>query len=214
LPRLFRTNHINAAQRTSQNRDLIANMAKFRRLSSPWMSEFKGPSMSTMHEDKSNEKPRQRGRKAGRGRTAKAEARDDVQIDAMIASSDVPGSGAAAPVAPSASGDVEAAEVIASEEVAAEVAAPIEAVVSAAENAPVNMQTIANACRDYTRESVQENRRFVERLMGVRSFDKAVEVQTDFATQAYANFVAQSQRICGLYSQLAGQAFRLGKRHA
>ena len=76
------------------------------------------------------------------------------------------------------------------------------------------MQTIANAYRDYTRKSVQENRRFVERLMDVRSLDKAVEVQADFATQAYANFVAQSQRICGLYSQLAGQALRFGKRHA
>jgi hypothetical protein len=29
---LFRIDHINAAQRTSQNRDFIANMAEFRRL--------------------------------------------------------------------------------------------------------------------------------------------------------------------------------------
>ncbi|MDE2603288.1 MAG: phasin family protein, partial [Bradyrhizobium sp.] len=44
--------------------------------------------------------------------------------------------------------------------------------------------------------------------MGVRSFDKAVEVQTDYARQTYANFVADSQRICGLYAELARQTFR------
>jgi hypothetical protein len=49
--------------------------------------------------------------------------------------------------------------------------------------------------------------------MGVRSFDKAVEVQTDYATQAYENFVAQSQRICGLYSELASQTLKPGRRH-
>ena len=41
--------------------------------------------------------------------------------------------------------------------------------------------------------------------MAVRSFDKAIEVQTEFARQAYANFVAESQKICELYSKLAMQ---------
>jgi len=176
--------------------------------------------MSSTHEGKSNDKPRQRnrkagqrGQKAGRQQNPKAEQRDGDQVDAMIASTDAQGSGAGAPVAQSFVGEAEPADLIATEDVTADVS-PTDVIVSADETAPVNMQTIANACRDYTRKSAQENRRFVERLMDVRSFDKAVEVQTDFATQAYANFVAQSQRICGLYSQLAGQAFRSGKRHA
>ena len=74
------------------------------------------------------------------------------------------------------------------------------------------MQTIANAYRDYTRKSIQANRSFVEQLMGVRTLDKAVKVQTDFAKQAYVSLVAESQKICGLYSQLAGQAMRRGRR--
>ncbi len=176
--------------------------------------------MSTTHEDKSSEKPRQRGRKGGqRDRKAgspqkpQPDQRDEVQIDAMIASA-VAETGAAAPVEQPVVGEVEPAEMVAIEQVAAADAPPIEAAAPAGEQLPVNMQTIANAYRDYTRKSFQENRSFVEKLMGVRSLDKAVEVQTDFATQAYANFVAQSQRICGLYSQLAGQALRFGKRHA
>ena len=50
--------------------------------------------------------------------------------------------------------------------------------------------------------------------MGVQSLDKAVEVQADYAKQAYENFVTELQRIFGLYSQLAGQAFNRGKRQA
>lgn len=194
-------------------------MAKFRRLGSVWKTESKGPSMPTTHEDKSIEKPRQRGRKGQRDRKGgspqipQPDQRDEVQIDAMIASA-VAETGGAAPVEPSVIGEAEPAETVAIEQVAAADAPPIEAASPASEQAPVNMQTIANAYRDYTRKSVQENRRFVERLMDVRSLEKAVEVQADFATQAYANFVAQSQRICGLYSQLAGQALRFGKRHA
>ena len=53
---------------------------------------------------------------------------------------------------------------------------------------------------------------FVGKLMGVRSFDKAIEVQTEFARQAYANCFAQSQRICELYGELARQAFRPWER--
>lgn len=176
--------------------------------------------MSTTHEDKSSDKPRQRGRKAGRrGQKAgsqpnpKPEQPDGDQIDSVIASADVSASATAGPVEQSPIGEVEPAVVVAIEEVAAAGAAPTEATASAGETAPVNMQTIANAYRDYTRKSVQESRSFVEKLMGVRSLDKAVEVQTDYATQAYANFVAQSQRICGLYSELASQTLKPGRRH-
>jgi len=41
--------------------------------------------------------------------------------------------------------------------------------------------------------------------MAVRSFDKAIEVQTELARQAYANFVVDSHKICELYSELAKQ---------
>jgi hypothetical protein len=44
--------------------------------------------------------------------------------------------------------------------------------------------------------------------MGVRSLDKAIEVQSDFARSAYANLVAESQKICGLYVEWARQIFR------
>jgi hypothetical protein len=74
--------------------------------------------------------------------------------------------------------------------------------------APVSMQTIANAYRDYTRKSFEETTCFFEQLTGVRSLDQAIEIQTEFAKRAYATFVAQSQKICELHGELAKQTFK------
>jgi phasin protein len=109
-----------------------------------------------------------------------------------IAPADAPPIGAAAPVDPPSS-----------ERALAD--APSIGAVTPADNCPVSIQTISNAYRDYTKKSLQETGSFVEKLMAVRSFDKAIEVQTEFARQAYANFVAESQKICELYSELAKQ---------
>jgi hypothetical protein len=45
-------------------------------------------------------------------------------------------------------------------------------------------------------------------MSGVKSLDKAIEVQTDFAKSAYETFVAESQKIAGLYTDLAKQTFK------
>ena len=76
---------------------------------------------------------------------------------------------------------------------------------SAAEPAPVSLQTIANAYRDYTRKSFEEFGSFVEQLSGVRSIDKAVTVQTEFVKRAYETSVQESQKICELHNRLARQ---------
>ena len=160
--------------------------------------------MSTTQQDQTIDKPRQRGRKAGK-RGAKAETpREQQPDDAALVPADVAAS-AAAEVEQSPASE---SEPVAIEEAVAASASPAEAAAPMGENPPVNMQTIANAYRDFTRKSLQANRSYVEKLMDVRSLDKAVEVQTDFAKQAYVNFVAESQKICGLYSQLAGQALK------
>lgn len=80
-------------------------------------------------------------------------------------------------------------------------ASPIPAI--AADAAPISLRTIANAHSAYTWKSLEETRSFVEKLTGVRSLDKAIEVQTQFARQAYETFVADSQKIFELYGELA-----------
>jgi hypothetical protein len=81
-------------------------------------------------------------------------------------------------------------------------------VAAPADTLPIGLHTIATAYSDYTKKSFEETRSFVEKLSGVRSLDKAVEVQTEFAKQAYETFVAESQKMRELYGKLARQTLK------
>jgi hypothetical protein len=70
------------------------------------------------------------------------------------------------------------------------------------------VQAIATAYGDYTKKSFEDGKSYVEKLTGVKSLDKAVEVQTEYAKSAYETFVAESQKIAGLYTDLAKQTFK------
>jgi hypothetical protein len=78
---------------------------------------------------------------------------------------------------------------------------------ASANSLSIDFQAIAIAYSDYTRKSFEETRTFVEKLSGVRSLDKAIEIQTEYARQAYETFVTESQKIRELYSGLARQSF-------
>ena len=70
---------------------------------------------------------------------------------------------------------------------------------------PVSVQTIANAYGCYAAKSLEQTGSFFEQLAGARSFNKAFQLQTEFAKQAYATFVTESQKIRQLHSELASQ---------
>jgi hypothetical protein len=83
-----------------------------------------------------------------------------------------------------------------------------ESVVASATSVQNGLQAIASAYGDYTKKSFEDTKSFVEKLSGVKSLDKALEAQTDYARSAYETFVAESQKIAGLYGDLAKQAFK------
>jgi phasin family protein len=87
-------------------------------------------------------------------------------------------------------------------------AAPSPADLPSPELAPVSLQTIANAYRDYTRKSIEDFGSFVEQLSGVRTLDKAMTVQSEFVKRAYETSVAESQKICELHNKLARQTLQ------
>jgi hypothetical protein len=171
--------------------------------------------MSTTHQNKPGGKPGQRSRKKeprspkpDQQQSPKLDQPDaEEQNDATVLSTDASTIGPAALAdAPSIS-SVAPADLPPIGAVALADARSIGAV-APADNFPVSIQTIANAYGDYTKKSLQDTRSFVEKLMGVRSLDKAIEIQTEFARQTYETFVAESQKICELYSELARQIFR------
>jgi phasin family protein len=84
----------------------------------------------------------------------------------------------------------------------------LETVVASATTMQHGFQAIASAYGDYTKKSFEDTKSMVEKLSGVKSLDKAIEVQTEFAKSAYETFVAESQKIAGLYGDLAKQTFK------
>ncbi|WP_029584741.1 phasin family protein [Bradyrhizobium sp. URHD0069] len=83
-----------------------------------------------------------------------------------------------------------------------------ETVVASATTVQNGLQAIASAYGDYTKKSFEDTKSFVEKLSGVKSLDKALEVQTEFAKSSYETFVAESQKIAGLYTDLAKQSYK------
>jgi len=83
-----------------------------------------------------------------------------------------------------------------------------ETAVATATGVQNGLHAIASAYGDYAKKSYEDTKSFVEELSGVRTPDKALEAQTKFAKSAYESFVADSQKIAGLYGDLAKQAMK------
>jgi hypothetical protein len=83
-----------------------------------------------------------------------------------------------------------------------------DAAVASATEFQKGVQAIATAVGDYARKSFEDGNAFIEKLIGTKSLDKAFEVQSEYARNSYEFFLAESQKIGGLYADLAKQAYK------
>ena len=79
---------------------------------------------------------------------------------------------------------------------------------SSEESTPVSYRAIADAWGSYSRTSLEQTKAYFEKLAGARSLGAAFEVQAEFAKQACETFVAQSQKIGELQSELGRQRLK------
>ena len=70
------------------------------------------------------------------------------------------------------------------------------------------LQTIMAESADYTKKSLENGSEFFEKLLGVKSLEAAIQLQSEYLKTAYADFVAQASKIGELYSDLLKEAFR------
>jgi hypothetical protein len=75
-------------------------------------------------------------------------------------------------------------------------------------------QAIATEMVDYSKKSFEDGTKVMEKLLGVKSLDKAMEIQTDFAKTAYEGFVAQATKIGELYADLAKESYKPFEHYA
>jgi phasin family protein len=69
-------------------------------------------------------------------------------------------------------------------------------------------QTIAAETADYAKKAFEEGTAVSERLAAAKSFDKVMEVQTDYLKKSYEGFVAQSAKVGQLYVDLAQELYK------
>ena len=70
------------------------------------------------------------------------------------------------------------------------------------------MQAIAAEVTNYSKKSFEDGTAAVERLMGAKTLEKAIEVQTDYVKTAYEGFVAQATKIGELYADIAKESYK------
>jgi len=86
--------------------------------------------------------------------------------------------------------------------------ANVDATVQSFEGVTKATQAIATEIADYTKRSFESGTKTMENLLGAKSLDKAIEVQTESARAAYDNYVSEVTQLGELYSDLAREAFK------
>lgn len=69
-------------------------------------------------------------------------------------------------------------------------------------------QQIAVEATDYSKKSLESSTAFFEKLLGAKSLDKAMELQSAYAKSSYESFVAQATKIGEIYTNIAKEAFK------
>ena len=69
-------------------------------------------------------------------------------------------------------------------------------------------QAIAAEVADYSKKSVEGSAAHWEKLIGTKSLEKAMEVQTEYLKSSYEGFVAEATKLGELYADLAKEAYK------
>ena len=83
----------------------------------------------------------------------------------------------------------------------------IEATTKAFGTLSKSTQAIATEMADYSKRSYENSTKAMEKLFGVKSLDKAIEVQSEYAKSIFEDYTAQVTKLGQLYADLAKETF-------
>ncbi|WP_454917552.1 phasin family protein [Xanthobacter sediminis] len=69
-------------------------------------------------------------------------------------------------------------------------------------------QAIAVEVADYTKSSFEQGTAALEKLLGAKSVDQAIEIQQAYLKSAYEGAVAQATKLGELYTELAKETYK------
>jgi len=71
-----------------------------------------------------------------------------------------------------------------------------------------NVQSIAQELADYSKKSVDEGAKTMEKLFGAKSVDNAIEIQNAYLKSTYEGFVSQATKLSSLYVDMARETYK------
>lgn len=83
-----------------------------------------------------------------------------------------------------------------------------DAVAAAATSLTKGWQEIAAETTEFSKKTIASNTEVFEKLLGAKTLDSAIQIQTEFAKSSYEGFVAETTKIGELYARLAREAFK------
>jgi hypothetical protein len=71
-----------------------------------------------------------------------------------------------------------------------------------------SIQTIATEMTDYTKRSVENSTKALEKMVGAKSIDQMIQAQSEYAKAAYDDYFAESTKLGKLCADLGTEAFK------
>jgi hypothetical protein len=84
----------------------------------------------------------------------------------------------------------------------------VETAMKSAETMSKGAQAIATEVADYSKKAFEEGTATLEKLFGIKSLEKAIELQSEYAKTSYEGFVAKATKIGELYTDLAKESYK------
>jgi hypothetical protein len=69
-------------------------------------------------------------------------------------------------------------------------------------------QAIAAEVTNYSKKSFEDGTAAVERLLGAKTLEKAIEIQSEYVKTAYEGFVTEATKLGELYADIAKEAYK------
>ena len=84
----------------------------------------------------------------------------------------------------------------------------LEAMATSSSSLAKSWQTIAAESSDYSKKSLETGSAFFEKLLGAKSFESAIQIQSEYSKTFFEGLIGYVTKTGELYSHLAKEAFK------
>ena len=84
----------------------------------------------------------------------------------------------------------------------------LEAMATSSSSLAKSWQTIAAESSEYSKKSIENGSTFFEKLLGAKSFESAIQIQSEYSKTFFEGLIGYVTKTGELYSNLAKEAFK------